>query len=142
MSGRQDFIFNVAYFKALLSQQPLLSVKPILIDPRPIRELLTFLPDFWGQSQPALHLPPLPLRGGDVTLFGSYDRIWSAARGAAVRGFLLVTLSPNCGFDSERRDRQSKGEAIHSSCRSLLRVNCLCFSSRTRTIFQNSAEDI
>lgn len=48
-----------------------------------------------------------------MTLFGSYARIWSAAQGAAVRGSLLVTLSPNCSFDSQRRDTRSKGEATH-----------------------------
>lgn len=50
-----------------------------------------------------------------MTLFGSYDLIWSAAREAAGRGSPLVTLSPNRSFDSQRWDRQSKGEAIHSS---------------------------
>lgn len=52
-----------------------------------------------------------------MTLFGSYDLIWSGGRGegAAERGSLLVTLSPNCSFDSQRWNRQSEGEAIHSS---------------------------
>ena len=71
-----------------------------------------FLTDFWDQSRPALLPPLLPLRGGVTTLFGGSDLIWSAARGAAaLRGSLLVTLSPNCSVDCRRWDGQSEGEA-------------------------------
>lgn len=74
-----------------------------------------FLTDFAGQSRQVLLFPPLLLRGGNMTLFGIYDLIWRAAGGWAVRGSLLVTLYPNCSFDSRSWDRQSRGEATHSS---------------------------
>lgn len=32
----------------------------------------------------------------------------------AVRVSLLVTLSPNCGFNSRRQDRRSKGDALRT----------------------------
>lgn len=53
--------------------------------------------------------------------------------GAAERGSLLVTLSPNCSFDSHR---QSEGEAIHSA-KVVPRVNGLCSVSHTQTIIED-----
>ncbi|CAJ1062890.1 Hypothetical predicted protein [Xyrichtys novacula] len=121
------------HLKAPVSQQPLLSVKLTLNRPPSNQRPPYFLTDFWGQSQPAPLLSPLPPRGVATTLFGSYDLTWSAARGAARRGRAasdtfpqIVALTPRGGTDSRREKRAeaklSSGEAWSISSSSSLRI--------------------